>query len=138
MYFAQNFGSFKLLMVSVICLFFTLQQGRHKLSKVGNVQHWAARYVTHNYTSRTPGCVTDMVNELGWESLQDRRQISRLFLLYKAHHGLVDIDKTAILKATQVFSKNTPSMRSTTTCSSQEHTKHEVYYNLFFPRTHQA
>ena len=53
----------------------------------------AARYVYNDYTSRTPGCVTEMVNELGWESLQDRRQISRLSLLYKAHHGLVDLDK---------------------------------------------
>ena len=50
------------------------------------------------YTSHTPGCVTDMVNELGWESLEGRRQISRLCLLYKTYHGLIDIDKTAYLR----------------------------------------
>ena len=72
-----------------------------------------AGYVYNDYTSCTPGCVTDMVNELGWESLEDRCQISRLCHLYKTHHGLVDIDKTAFLK---------------------EHTKHEVHYNSFFPR----
>ena len=35
-----------------------------------------AGYVYNDYTSCTPGCVTDMVNELGWESLEDRCQIS--------------------------------------------------------------
>ena len=82
----------------------------------------------NDYTSRTPGCVTDMVNELGWESLQDRRQISRLCLLYKAHNGLVDIDKTA-------YSKPDDSRTRSHTGFYQEHTKHEVYYNSFFPRT---
>ena len=54
-------------------------------------------------TSHTPGCITEMVNELGWESLLDGCKIYRLSLLYKAHHGLVDIDKnqvTAALEAT--------------------------------------
>ena len=35
----------------------------------------------------------DKVPYFGWESLQDR-----LKLLYKAHHGLVDIGKAAFLK----------------------------------------
>ena len=92
------------------------------------VQRRAARYVYNDYTSRTPGCVTDMVNELGWESLQDRRQISRLCLLYKSHHGLVDIDKTAYLKPGD-------SRTRSHTGFYQEHIKNEVYYNSFFPRT---
>ena len=32
------------------------------------VQRRAALYVNNDYTSRTPGCVTEMVNELGWEA----------------------------------------------------------------------
>ena len=31
------------------------------------VQRRAAHYVYNDYTSRTSGCVTEMVNELGWE-----------------------------------------------------------------------
>ena len=84
-------------------------------------------YVYNDYSSRTPGCVTDMVSELGWESLGNRRQNSRLCLLYKTHYGLVDIDKTAYLsqvtaalETTQVFTRNTPSMRHATTHSSPE------------------
>ena len=92
------------------------------------VQRRAARYVYNDYTSRTPGCVTEMVKELGWESLQDRRQISRLSLLYKAHHGLVDIDKATYLKPGD-------SRTRSHTGFYQEHTAHEVYHNSFFPRT---
>ena len=36
------------------------------------VQRRAARFVNRNYTQRTPGCVTNMVQSLGWESLQQR------------------------------------------------------------------
>ena len=31
-----------------------------------------ASFVHRNYTERTPGCVTNMVQSLGWESLQHR------------------------------------------------------------------
>ena len=79
-------------------------------------------------TSRTPGCVKEMVNELGWESLQDRRQISRLNLIYKAHHGYVDIDKATYLKTGDIRTRSH-------TGFYQEHTAHEVYHNSFFPRT---
>ena len=92
------------------------------------VQRRAARYVYNDYTSRKSRCVTEMVKELGWESLQDRRQISRLSLLYKAHHGLVDIDKATYLKPGD-------SRTRSHTGFYQEHTAHEVYHNSFFPRT---
>ena len=88
------------------------------------VQRRAARYVYNGYTSHTPGCITEMVYELGWESLQDRRQISRLSLLYKAHHGLVDIDK-----ATNLIPGD--SRTRSHTGFYQEHTVHEVYHNSF-------
>ena len=69
-----------------------------KISSLKPLGQLKPGYVYNDYTSHTPGYVTDMVNELGWESLEDRPQISRLCLLYKTHHGLVDIDKTAYLR----------------------------------------
>jgi hypothetical protein len=39
----------------------------HKLEQV---QRRAARFVHNNYTERTPGCVTHMVQNLGWQPLQ--------------------------------------------------------------------
>ena len=42
-------------------------------------------------TDRTPGCVTKMVHDLGWESLKHRRYISRLMMIFKIHHQIVEV-----------------------------------------------
>ena len=55
------------------------------------VQRRAARFVNRNYTEHTPGCVTNMIQSLGWESLQHRRYINRLTMLFKIQHGIIDI-----------------------------------------------
>ena len=48
------------------------------------VQRRAARFVNRNYTERgTPGCVTNMIQSLGWKSLQHRCYINRLTMLFK-------------------------------------------------------
>jgi hypothetical protein len=43
-----------------------------------NVQRIAARFVINDNTSRTPGCVTSMLTSLEWQTLEQRRRISRL------------------------------------------------------------
>jgi hypothetical protein len=43
-----------------------------------NVQRIAARFVINDYTSSTPGCVTSMLTSLEWQTLEQRRRISRL------------------------------------------------------------
>ena len=58
-----------------------------------NVQRRAARFVINDYTSRTPGCVTSMLTSLEWQTLEQRRRISRLVMMYKIQHQLVDIDR---------------------------------------------
>ena len=56
------------------------------------VQRRADRFIHPNYTDRTPGCVTNMVKSLGWESLQHRRYTDRvLSMLFQIQHGLVDV-----------------------------------------------
>ena len=56
-----------------------------------SVQRRAARYVCSDFHSRTPGCVTDMLRSLEWESLQTRRKYARLILIYKISNNLFDI-----------------------------------------------
>jgi hypothetical protein len=59
---------------------------------IGNlekVQKRAARFVFNNYTDRTPGCVTKMVESLKWEKLEERRKSNRLCMLYKIKNGLI-------------------------------------------------
>ena len=56
-----------------------------------SVQRRAARYVCSDFHSRTPGCVTDMLRSLEWESLQTRRKYARLISFYKFSNNLIDI-----------------------------------------------
>ena len=42
--------------------------------KLEKVQRQAARFVHGNYSERNPGCVTRMVKDLGWETLESRRK----------------------------------------------------------------
>ena len=56
---------------------------------IETVQRRAARWVTHNYSSYSS--VTQMINTLGWRSLEQRRADARLLMFYKIVHGLVEI-----------------------------------------------
>ena len=42
------------------------------------MQRHAARYTTGNYYSMNPGCVTNMVTQLGWDLLEHRRAKHRM------------------------------------------------------------
>ena len=70
-----------------------LSTDNHSLEQV---QHRAARFVHRNYTERTPGCITNMVQSLGWEYLQHRRYPDRLSMLFRIQHGLVDMNTDVI------------------------------------------
>ena len=59
-------------------------------------QKQAARFVHNNYYDRTPGCVSKMVSDLGWESLQHRRRVDRLTTLFKIQHELVELDTDVV------------------------------------------
>ena len=52
-----------------------------------NVQKRAARFVTRNY-SRETGSMTGILEELKWETLQNRRKDNRLILLYEGLKGV--------------------------------------------------
>ena len=44
------------------------------IATLEQVQRRAARYVCNDYHSRTPGCVTKMIDDLNWEPLEVRRR----------------------------------------------------------------
>ena len=91
------------------------------------VQRQAARFVHRNYTQRTPGCVTSMVQSLGWESLQQRRYMDRLSMLFKIQHGLVDISPEFVQPGD---SRTRGSQRI-----RQLEANKDVYRYSFYPRT---
>ena len=66
-------------------------------SKIEKVQRRAARWVSNDYS--TYSSVTDMLSNLGWRSLENRRIDARLTMFYKIVYGLVAIPLPYILCA---------------------------------------
>ena len=58
-------------------------------SKIEMVQQRAARFVSNEY--RRTSSVTEMISTLGWDTLQKRRDLARLSMMYRIVHHLVDI-----------------------------------------------
>ena len=63
------------------------------------VQRRAARYVTNRY-ERTPGCVTDMLKTLEWETLEQRRAKARVVMGYRIVNSLVRISDNQLVPTT--------------------------------------
>ena len=61
------------------------------INNLEQVQRRAARFVNHNYTEGTTGCVTNMIQSLGWESLHHRCYINRFTMLFKIQHDIIYI-----------------------------------------------
>jgi hypothetical protein len=59
------------------------------IQKLERIQHRAARFITGDYKSKTPGCVTAMLDNLNLPSLQDRRRDKRLSYLHRILDGSV-------------------------------------------------
>ena len=95
-----------------------------KIKVLENIQRRSALFVTNNYTDRTPGCVTNMITSLGWQSLEQRRHNSRLCMLYKIQHNLIDINRGLYIRHSD-----------SRTSLFQERTNNETYRNSFFQRT---
>lgn len=98
------------------------------ISALEKVQRRAARYVFNNYSDRTPGCVTSMLNTLQWEPLADRRLNNRLSMLYKINSGIVDLNKTQLYTTGDSRTRGAQRL-------FQERITHPVLFNSFIPRT---
>ena len=59
------------------------------IDKMERVQRKAARFITRDYKSREPGCMTRMLEDLDLPSLQQRRKEQRLAFFYKVVGGSV-------------------------------------------------
>ena len=68
------------------------------INKLEKVQRRAARFVCNRYNNTSS--VSDMIKHLQWPSLQQRRDILRLVLLYNIHHKLVHFDTSSYLTPT--------------------------------------
>ena len=57
--------------------------------KIEMIQRRAARFVTSCY--RRTSSVTSMMHQLGWDTIERRRELARLYMMYRIVHKLVDI-----------------------------------------------
>ena len=62
---------------------------KENIEKIEMVQRRAARWVTNDYSPYSS--VSNMLSNLGWRSLENRRYDARLITFYKVVHGLVAI-----------------------------------------------
>ena len=65
--------------------------GCTKKKKLEQVRRRAARFATKTY-SRQEGCVTQALNYLNWPTLEHRRKVNRLTLIYQALDGQAAIN----------------------------------------------
>ncbi|KAK3101152.1 hypothetical protein FSP39_001347, partial [Pinctada imbricata] len=86
------------------------------------VQRRTARFVHNEYRDTSPGCVTTLLNNLGWESsLEHRRMKYRLTLCYKIQNQLISLQETVVSRGGHRYRQPRASM--------------DVYKFSFYPRT---
>ena len=99
---------------------------KDNINKIEKVQRRAARWVTNDYSSYSS--VTDMLSNLGWRSLENRRTDTRLAMFYKIVYGLVAIPLPSYFEHPEVYTRHMHSLSY-----RQIHTS-VCYYNYsFFP-----
>ena len=101
---------------------------KEDINTLDKVQRRGARFVCNNYTDRTPGCVTAMLNSLEWIPLSTRRYHQRLIMLYKIQHFTVDIGQFNILRPGDSRTRGAYRLYQIPAVQS-------VYKYSFFPRT---
>ena len=94
--------------------------------KLEKVQRSASRYVFNNYI-RTPGTVTSLLQSLQWDTLEKRRESSRLAMIYKIENELVDLNPSCFY--------NKADSRTRGIKIFQERPCKSVFCDSFFPKT---
>ena len=103
----------------------------HKKSnkdKIEKVQRRAARFVSNNF--RRKASVSEMLHELGWQSLDDRRQDQRLVLFFKIINGLASVETEDILTPADSRTRKNHSFKF-----KQLQANCDSYRYSFFPAT---
>ena len=101
---------------------------RKDVQLLEKVQRRAARYACNSYHDRSPGAVTQLLQQLQWDSLEQRRHHNRLTALYKIQNGLVDLQPTKFFQPSDSRTRGANRLR-------QENVSHPALFHSFFPRT---
>ena len=99
------------------------------VEKIEQLQRSAARFCTGDYHQTSS--VTIMITKLQLESLEKRRKIARLLLMYKIIHDIVDVDKESYLQ----FAKEQRTRNSHKYKLQIQRSSKDVFKYSFFIRT---
>ena len=108
----------------------TIWSPHHKtmIRKVEMVQRRAARFTTNRYHNTSS--VTDMLEELKWESLESRRHKHQLTMLFRIIHHLVDIKAEDYLHPAKILPRSNHNIKFLPYSTSSD-----SYTFSFFPRS---
>ena len=99
------------------------------INQLEAVQRKAARFCVGDY--RQKSSVTNMIKELGWDSLETRRQKARLTMMFKIANDLVGINKEEHLKPIT----NSRTRKNNNRNFQPIYARLNTYKFSFFPRT---
>ena len=100
------------------------------LARLTRQRQLSATLYGPGFKSKSPGCVTNMIKKLEWESLADGRQTRRLVIFHKAVHGHLSIPLGNLTQPATRPSRHTNSRAYTTLTASKDCYKHS-----FMPKT---
>jgi hypothetical protein len=100
---------------------------RKYINELEMVQRRAARFVLARYHNTSS--VTEMLHQLNWETLADRRRRARLIVFYKIQYALIAVPLPPIVIRPDKPRPGYPHQFRVPFCNT------EAYKNSFFPRT---
>ena len=101
---------------------------KQNINKIEMIQRRAARWVKNNYSPYDS--VSNMLDGLGWRSLENRRLDSRLVMFYRIIHGYVAIQIPTYFEKPQRYTRHMHPL-----CFRQIHTFAAYYQQSFYPAT---
>ena len=99
---------------------------KEQIKKIEMVQRRAARWTLNDYARSSS--VTQMLNQLNWQTLEERGSVARLCLFYKIVNGLVAVPIPDYIQPSHRISRYCHSMTF-----RQIHTGKDYYKYSFFP-----
>jgi hypothetical protein len=100
-------------------------QYKTQVKQIEQIQRNAARFILNKpFNYQKPSSVTTMIQQLNWQTLEQRRVNSDLILMYKVVHGLVAVPTSYLPPLSTRHYMN----------FIQYHCRINVYQHSFFPR----
>ena len=98
---------------------------KKRISQIEQVQRRAARWTVGNFDQRAS--VTQIVQNLGWRTLEQRRADARLCLFYKVVHGLVAVPLPDYIQYSNRVSRYCHSMTFRQVTTSTDYYKYSFF-----------